>query len=71
VDHDGIIPAAAHSPGKRCGTQKSDWAYRAIAKLGGWLNTKRTGRPSWKTLWDGWARLQERVEAAELGRNLL
>jgi hypothetical protein len=48
-----------------------EWAYRAIAKLGGWLNTKRTGRPSWKTLWDGWARLQERVEAAELANSLL
>lgn len=47
------------------------WAYRAIAKLGGWLDTKRTGRPSWKTLWDGWYRLQERVEAARLTHELL
>lgn len=47
------------------------WAYRSIAKLGGWLNTKRTGRPSWKTMWHGWSRLQERVEAAELVSGLL
>lgn len=47
------------------------WAYHAIAKLGGWLNTKRTGRPSWKTIWDGWSRLQERVEAAELVSKLV
>jgi hypothetical protein len=47
------------------------WAYQAIARLGGWLNTKRTGRPSWKTMWDGWSRLQERVEAAELASGLL
>jgi hypothetical protein len=38
------------------------WAYQAIAKLGGWSNSKRTGRTSWSTLWDGWFRLTERVE---------
>lgn len=39
-----------------------DWAYREIAKLGGWCNTKKTGRASWLTIWHGWFRLQDRVE---------
>ena len=39
------------------------WAYEAIAKLGGWVDTKRTGRASWQTMWHGWFRLQERVDA--------
>lgn len=38
------------------------WAYEAIAKLGGWIDTKRTGRASWNTVWDGWFRLQDRVD---------
>lgn len=29
------------------------WAYRALAKLGGFLNTKRSGRAGWATMWDG------------------
>lgn len=47
------------------------WAYREIAKLGGWLNTKRTGRASWKTFWEGWNILQDRVETARAVRNWL
>ncbi len=37
------------------------WAYKAIAKLGGWADTKRLGRASWLTIWDGWFCLQERL----------
>lgn len=46
------------------------WAYRALAKLGGFTDTKRTGRPGWATLWDGWFRLQERVEGYRLSQAL-
>jgi hypothetical protein len=42
------------------------WAYEALAKLGGWIDTKRTGRAGWKALWEGWFRLSERVDAARL-----
>lgn len=38
------------------------WAYQAIAKLGGWSNSKKTGKASWATIWNGWSRLNERVE---------
>ncbi|MBI2791171.1 MAG: hypothetical protein HYX61_04365, partial [Gammaproteobacteria bacterium] len=31
-------------------------------KLGGWNNSKRTGRASWLTIWHGWFRLQDRLE---------
>jgi hypothetical protein len=33
------------------------WAFYAIAKLGGFTDTKRTGRPGWDTIWHGWFRL--------------
>jgi hypothetical protein len=32
-----------------------------IAKLGGWRDTKRTGRIGWMTFWKGWIRFQERL----------
>jgi hypothetical protein len=44
------------------------WACRAIAKLGGFTDTQRTGRPGWQTLWHGWARLQERIEGVRLAK---
>jgi hypothetical protein len=40
------------------------WAYRALAKLGGFLDTKRTGRAGWATLWEGWRRLNEHLAGA-------
>lgn len=39
------------------------WAYRALAKLGGWMDTQRSGRPGWQAIWRGWFRLTERVDA--------
>ncbi|MDP3293656.1 MAG: IS4 family transposase [Nevskia sp.] len=46
------------------------WACLAIAKLGGFANTKRTGRPGWDTLWHGWARLQKRVEGYQIAKQM-
>ena len=46
------------------------WAMRGIARLGGWLNTKRTGRPGYGTLWQGWRKLNETVDATRLARHL-
>jgi len=43
-------------------TPSAAWAYKAIAKLGGWNDSKKTGKAAWSTLWDGWFRLAERVE---------
>lgn len=45
------------------------WAFYAIAKLGGFADTKRTGRPGWDTLWHGWFRLQERLEGYQLSQS--
>jgi hypothetical protein len=55
---------ATRNPGKRL-PQKAPsvaWATEAIAALGGWRDTKRTGRIGWKSLWRGWEKLEERVE---------
>lgn len=42
------------------------WAYRALAQLGGFTDTKRTGRAGWQTLWEGWFRLHQRVDGYRL-----
>ena len=43
-------------------TPSMRWAYTAIAKLGGWVDSKRTGRVGWQAMWTGWFRLHERVD---------
>jgi hypothetical protein len=37
------------------------WAYEALARLGGFYDSKRTGRASWATMYEGWKRLQDHV----------
>ena len=48
----------------------ASWAYRAIARLGGWHDTKRTGRVGWDSYWLGWQKLQERIEGYEAAKML-
>jgi len=43
-------------------------AYDAIAKLGGFSDTKRTGHVGWDALWHGWFRLQERLQGYRLSQ---
>jgi hypothetical protein len=40
--------------------------YRELAKLGGFLGRSHDGNPGWITLWRGWERLHNYVEAAQL-----
>jgi len=56
-------------PPKKIPTQQ--WAYYAIARLGGWIDTKHTGRVGWETMWRGWFRLAERVEGFNSARDLI
>ncbi len=42
--------------------------YYAIAKLGGWMDTKRNGRVGWQSIWKGWARFQDRFEGWRLAK---
>ena len=44
------------------------WAYAAIARLGGFLDTKGTGRAGWQTMWRGWDELESRTEGFKLTR---
>ncbi|EXJ10084.1 Group II intron-encoded protein ltrA [Nitrincola nitratireducens] len=46
------------------------WAYEHLARLGGWKDTKRTGRASVKVLWEGWFKLQTILEGYDLARAL-
>ncbi len=46
------------------------WAYQSLAILGGWKDTKRTGRASITVLWEGWFRLQTLLEGYELALSL-
>ncbi|MBF8270780.1 MAG: hypothetical protein HW386_2489 [Gammaproteobacteria bacterium] len=47
------------------------WAYENIARLGGWNDSKRTGRPGWQTIWNGWFILQERAQGFTAAMNLM
>ena len=40
------------------------WAYEAVGRIGGWHDTKRTGRVGWQVFWRGWHELERLVEAA-------
>ncbi|WP_405629600.1 IS4 family transposase [Pseudoalteromonas sp. Ld20] len=42
------------------------WFYYALARLGGWNDSKKNGRVGFKALWLGWYRLMDMVEATEL-----
>lgn len=46
------------------------WAYYAVAKLGGWYDSKRTGRVGVKALWAGWLKLVSLMEAVEIAKEL-
>ena len=41
-----------------CPAVSAGWAYRAVAKLGGWYDTKRTGRAGPKALRQGLEKLE-------------
>jgi hypothetical protein len=47
------------------------WAFYALAKLGGFTDTKRTGSVGWDTIWHGWFRLQERLQGYQLSKSEL
>ena len=42
------------------------WLLRAVARLGGWYDSKRTGRPGWEALRRGWQELQSRLTGYKL-----
>lgn len=42
------------------------WAYHSLGKLGGWNDSKRTGRVGWKTLNEGLTKLNNMLEALDL-----
>lgn len=42
------------------------WALHAVARLGGWHDSKHTGRPGWAALIRGWAELQSRLTGYRL-----
>jgi len=46
------------------------WAYYALAKLGKWYDSKRTGRVGWQALWEGWIRLAQIQEGIRLMKPL-
>lgn len=52
-------------------TPTAAWAYQAIAKLGGWTDSKRTGKAAWATIWKGWFRLRERLEGLRIATEMM
>ena len=47
-----------------------NWFYYSIAKLGGWHDSKRTGRVGIKSLWGGWLKLAEMSESVRIFNEL-
>ena len=47
------------------------WAYKSLAKLGGFTDSKRTGMASWSTIWEGWDTLQALVSGYRLAKEML
>jgi hypothetical protein len=47
------------------------WAYRAVARLGGFHDSKRTGIAGWTALWDGWTQLQDQLVGYLAARDML
>jgi hypothetical protein len=44
--------------------------WKAVAQLGGYLARRGDGPPGWKTLWQGWLRVQTLLEGVHLGAQL-
>jgi hypothetical protein len=44
--------------------------WRAIARLGGYLDRKSDGPPGWQTLWKGWMRVMDVLEGVHLATHL-
>lgn len=44
--------------------------WKAVAQMGGYLARRGDGPPGWKTLWQGWLRVQTLLEGAHLGAQL-
>ena len=52
-------------------TGSLQWAYMAIARLGGFMDSKRTGIASWGTLWEGWEALQSKLDGFLAAKDLM
>lgn len=46
------------------------WAYYALAKLGKWHDSKRTGIVGWPALWLGWDTLMKMLEGIKLAKSI-
>jgi hypothetical protein len=46
----------------------NEWVFHTISKLGGWIDTKRTGKAGWQSVWKGWARFQDWLFAWRLAK---
>jgi len=47
-----------HLPSKPPGMR---WAHQTLGRLGGWMDTARTGRVGWKALWKGYVKLTDGI----------
>jgi hypothetical protein len=46
------------------------WCYYALAKLGGWYDSKRTGKVGTKVMWSGWQALMIMIDGIEIAKAL-
>lgn len=64
---EGISEETQNDSCKKILTPTLKWA---CLKLGRWHDSKRTGRPGWVVMWDGWFRLQDMVEGYPVMKSL-
>jgi hypothetical protein len=60
--HWKVLWATVHKKRPPIAVPTLKWALTTLGRLGGWKDTKRTGRVGWEAVWDGWFKLQERVD---------
>ena len=47
------------------------WAYYALAKMVGWIDSQKTGRVGLSTLWEAWTKLREQVIGFQVAFELM
>ncbi|HEY3993270.1 MAG TPA: IS4 family transposase [Ktedonobacteraceae bacterium] len=60
------IQIVTHLDQRHRAIQTAKELWRAIARLGGYLDRKSDGPPGWQTLWKGWMRVMDVLEGVHL-----
>jgi len=54
---------------QQCREGTSAWFILLLARMGGWLNFNKKGKPGWQTIWKGWRFYQNVVDGFVMSKN--